>query len=345
MALIDLKNSSVNIYRFHSFRSGGNKMNKPFDLVCVGVAIVDSIIRGFDPEPVSAGGFRAESASLRVGGDAVNQAIAAARLGMRTRIVCALGQDDAGELIAGALRRGGVDTGLVQYRDVPTPATTMFVRPDGSRKSITVDSRKLDFHPERDPSYLHGAGALLLGSLFRAPFDDPAAILTLLRAAKAEGVPVYADTKLPNFRALSLDDLAGALPLIDCITPNEAEAAHYTGKSAPEEMAEAFLRYGVGSVILKLGERGCYYRDADTELRLPAFPVPAVDACGAGDNFLAGFAAERLRGASIEDALRFANACGAICTTGIGASSALQSRDQVLDFLAAHPTEGIIQKL
>ena len=320
-------------------------MSNAFDIVCAGVAIVDSIIRGFDPEPVSAGGFRAESASLRVGGDAVNQAIAAARLGMRTRIVCALGQDDAGELIAGALRRGGVDTGLVQYKDAPTPVTTMFVRPDGSRRSITVDSRKLDFHPERDPSFLHGAGALLLGSLFRAPFDDPAAILTLLRAAKSEGVPVYADTKLPNFRALSLDDLAEALPLIDCITPNDAEAAHYTGESAPEAMAEAFLRYGVGSVLLKLGERGCYYRDAGRSLRLDAFPVPAVDACGAGDNFLAGFAAERLRGASIEDALRFANACGAICTTAVGASAALQSRDQVLAFLAAHPTEGIIQKL
>jgi sugar/nucleoside kinase (ribokinase family) len=320
-------------------------MNKTFDVVCVGVAIVDSIIRGFDPEPVSAGGFRAESASLRVGGDAVNQAIAAARLGMRTRIVCALGRDDAGELIAGALRRGGVDTSLVQYKDAPTPVTTMFVRPDGSRKSITVDSRKLDFHPERDPGFLHGAGALLLGSLFRAPFDDPAAILTLLRAARAEGVPVYADTKLPNFRALSLDDLAEALPLIDCITPNEAEAAHYTGESEPEAMAEAFLRRGMGSVLLKLGERGCYYRDADRALWLDAFPVPAVDACGAGDNFIAGFVAERLRGAGVEDALRFANACGAICTTAVGASAALQSRQQVLAFLAAHPTEGIIQKL
>ena len=321
-------------------------MTDRFDLVCVGVAIVDSIIRGFDPEPVSAGGFRAASASLRVGGDAVNQAVAAAALGMKTRIVCALGQDDAGELIASALRRGGVDTGLVQFKqDAATPVTTMFVRPDGSRRSITVDSRALGFHPERDPSFLRGAGALLLGSLFRAPFDDPAAILTLLRAAKAEGVPVYADTKLPNFRALTLDELAEALPLIDCVTPNEAEAAHYTGKSAPEDAAEVFLGYGVGSVLLKLGERGCYYRDADTELRLDAFSVPAVDACGAGDNFIAGFAAERLRGAGIEDALRFANACGAICTTAIGASAALQSRQQVLDFLAAHPTEGIIQKL
>ena len=310
------------------------------DVVCVGVAIVDSIIRGFDPEPVSAGGFRAASASLRVGGDAVNQAIAAATLGMKTRIVCALGRDDAGELIAGALRRSGVDTGLVQFKqDASTPVTTMFVRPDGSRKSITVDSRALGFHPERDPSFLRGAGALLLGSLFRAPFDDPAAILSLLRAAKAEGVPVYADTKLPNFRALTLDDLAEALPLIDCLTPNEAEAAHYTGRSTPEDAAEVFLGCGVGSVIVKLGERGCYYRDRTRALRLPAFSIPAVDATGAGDNFIAGFVSERLRGADVPAALRFANACGAICTTGVGASGALQSREQVLEFLAAHPAD------
>ena len=98
-------------------------------------------------------------------------------------------------------------------------------------------------------------------------------------------------------------------------------------------MAEAFLRCGVGSVILKLGDKGCYYRDAERELRLDAFPVPAVDACGAGDNFLAGFAAERLRGADIPAALRFANACGAICASAVGACAGLRDRAQVLDVL------------
>jgi sugar/nucleoside kinase (ribokinase family) len=40
-----------------------------------------------------------------------------------------------------------------------------------------------------------------------------------------------------------------------------------------------------------------------------------------------------LRGASHDEALRFANACGAICTTAVGAGTALQSREQVLQFL------------
>ena len=311
-----------------------------YDVICIGTALVDSIILGFDPNPISVSGYRASSASLHVGGEAVNVATAAAKLGCRAAILSSLGEDDAGELVAGELRRSGVDTGLlVRSRTHATPVTTMFVREDGTRKSITNGAHSYNFHPEQYCDCFSRTRAVVLGSLFRAPFDDPGVVVTLLRAAKAAGVTVYADTKLPNFRVLTLDDLSEALPLIDCITPNEAEAAHYTGESTPEAMAESFLRRGVGSVIVKLGDKGCYYRSADLELRLPAFPIPAVDATGAGDNFIAGFAAERLRGADVPAALRFANACGAICTTGVGASAALKSRAQVLEFLARHPVK------
>ena len=54
------------------------------DLVCIGMALVDSIIRGFDPEPVSASGYRAVSGDLSAGGEAVNEAVAAAKLGVKT---------------------------------------------------------------------------------------------------------------------------------------------------------------------------------------------------------------------------------------------------------------------
>ena len=54
-------------------------MGKSFDLICVGMALVDSLIRGFDPEPVSAAGYRAVSGTLSAGGEAVNEAVAAAK--------------------------------------------------------------------------------------------------------------------------------------------------------------------------------------------------------------------------------------------------------------------------
>jgi sugar/nucleoside kinase (ribokinase family) len=304
------------------------------DLICIGTALVDSIIRGFDPHPVSASGYRADSGSLNVGGEAVNEAIAAAKLGTKTGILCSLGEDAAGDMVMNSLLRAGVDgSRIIRSKEHPTPVTTMFVHGDGTRKSITNSAHRYNFHPEEYTDRFTDAQALILGSLFRAPFDDPEIIHTVLTSAKAAGQTVFADTKLPNFRFLSLDDLKDSLPLVDYITPNEDEARYYSGRDIPEEMADVFLSYGVRNVIIKLGGRGCLFKNEKESVFLPAFSIRAVDATGAGDNFVAGFASEILRGASHADALRFANACGAICTTAVGACTALQSREQVLRFL------------
>ena len=300
-----------------------------YDVICVGMALVDSIIRGFDPAQVSASGYVAESGSLNAGGEAVNEAVAAAKLGMRTGILCALGADGAGEIVLNELRQNGVDTGLVMKSEA-TPITTMFVNADGTRKSVTNKAHRFNFHPERDPSLFTDARAVILGSLFRAPFDDPEIIRAVVRAAKAANELVIADTKLPNFRFLTLEDISDSLPQIDYITPNEDEARHFTGKEEPEAMADAFLRFGVKNVIIKLGSKGCLLKNEKAMIRVPALPVHAVDATGAGDNLVAGFVSEILRGAGQEEALRFANACGALCTTAVGAGTALRNRGQVL---------------
>lgn len=309
-------------------------MSKKYDLICVGTALVDSIIKGFDPNPVSASGFRACSGSLNVGGEAVNESMAAAKLGVKTGILCALGEDAAGDMTVDAMERCGVDTGLIlRSCEHPTPVTTMFVNDDGSRKSITNEAHRYNFHPERHTDRFIDAKAVILGSLFRAPFDDPEIIHAVLSAAKDAGQIIFADTKLPNFRKLTLQDIKDALPMIDYITPNEDEARYYSGKDDPEAMADVFLDYGVKNVIVKLGGAGCLFKNANEKIRIPVYRIRAVDATGAGDNLVAGFASEILRGASHTEALRFANACGAICTTAVGAGTALKDRQQVLDFL------------
>ena len=220
-------------------------MEKNYDIICVGMALVDSIIKGFDPTPISASGYRAVSGSLNVGGEAVNEAIAAARLGMRTGILCALGQDAAGGMVEAALAGAGVNTSLiVRSSGHATPVTTMFVNDDGTRQSITNLSHRHNFHPEQYGERYTDTRALILGSLFRAPFDDP----------------------------------------------------------------EIILDRGIRNVIIKLGKNGCLFRNRSIRLRLPACEIDAVDATGAGDNFVAGFTSELLRGASPEEAIRFANA-------------------------------------
>ena len=293
------------------------------------------MIKGFDPNPVSATGFRAESGVLRVGGEAVNEAVAASKLGTRTAIICGLGQDEAGDIVLNTLKEAGVSTNyVIRSDDHETPVTTMFIAADGSRKSITSRAHRYNCHPEKYTHLFAGARGLILGSLFRSPFDDPEIIYQVISAAKAAGLTVFADTKLPNFRVLGLKDLADSLPLVDYITPNEDEARFYSEKDQPEEMADVFLGYGIKNVIIKLGSQGCLMKNASGIVRLPACHIVPVDATGAGDNFVAGFASEILRGTSPEKALAFANACGAICTTAFGAGTALKNRDQVLEFLS-----------
>ena len=309
-------------------------MNSKMDVLCIGMALVDSIIKGFNPEPVSASGFTAASGTLNVGGEAVNEAVAAAKLGARTGILCSLGQDPAGDMIVRDLEKNGVDTSLV-IRDPEhsTPVTTMFVNDDGTRKSITNQAHRYNFRPEKYLDEITNARAIILGSLFRAPFDDPTIIYNVLSSAKKAGILTVADTKLPNFVKLTLDDVKQALPYVDYITPNEDEAKYFTGEEEPEKMADVFLKYGVKNVIIKLGSKGCYFKNAETAIKLDAMKIDAVDATGAGDNFVAGLTTEILNGKSIEEALKFANACGAICTTAVGAGTALKNYDQVLKSL------------
>ena len=308
------------------------------DITFIGTALVDSIVRGLDPDPVSATGYRAETGLLSVGGEAVNGGIASARLGLDVRVLCSLARDAAGALVTAALKGAGVNVRNVpRPAGCPTPVSTLLVNRDGTRRSITNSAHRYNFHPEEHPDSFAGSRLLVLGSLFRAPFDDPAVVHGVVTSPSARDARVFADTKLPNFRRLTLEDLKDSLPRIDYIFPNEDEAAYCTGKTDPEAAADVFLSCGVKNVIVKLGARGCFFKNAAERYRLGAFSIDAVDATGAGDSFLAGFADALLSGAGHADALRFASACGAICTTALGATSALEDRDQVLTFLRSLP--------
>ena len=306
-----------------------------YDVVFIGTAILDSVIKGFDPEPVSVAGFRAESGSINAGGEGVNGSVAASKLGMKSALLCFLGKDQAGDLIEAELARFGVDTScIIRTDDHPTPITTIFVAEDGNRKSITNSAHSYNFHPEQYPDMFTDTKAVVIGSLFRAPFNDPEVVRAVVSEAHSRGIPVFADTKIPNFRRLTLDDIADSLPMIDYINPNEDEARFFTGEDKPEKMAEAFLAKGVKNVIIKLGGRGCFLMNNNEKIHLYAHKIDVVDATGAGDNFMAGFVSEIIRGSDVKDALAFANACGAICATAVGTGTALRDREQVLKLIS-----------
>ena len=74
-------------------------------------------------------------------------------------------------------------------------------------------------------------------------------------------------------------------------------------------------------VVGKLGAEGCVTCYRGNVIRVRALPIEVVDTTGAGDSFNAGFLHTWLRGDAMENCLRFASACGALSTRGLGGTA------------------------
>ena len=272
------------------------------DVICLGQAVIDCVTRNRVVNPERPGSSTADSIILRAGGDAVNESIALAGMGRCVLPVFAVGEDAAGELLLRSLEEKGIDTSRVVRMgpSFETPVANIFVEEDGSRSSVSSKAVMLPgFRPSAE---LIGGGRIVsFCSLFRAPLDDPELLAKLVYAAKAQGSVVCADTKLPLHKKYSLEEFREALAGIDYIFPNESEASFYSGRRDYEKMADVFLSYGVGSVVIKAGREGCFAKNADGFWHIPALPVRAVDTTGAGDYFAAGFISALLDGSSFRE--------------------------------------------
>ena len=271
------------------------------DVICAGQAVVDCITRGREEEPYRPHVYRAQSIRLRLGGDAVNEAIALSALGRKAGVVCAVGDDPAGLLLKQGLEQAGVDTSRITTAVKETPIAGIHVNADGSRYSVNAPATRLTGY-QIAPEALSRARIVSLASLFRPPLEDPEQGKMLIRGAKAQGSILCADTKLPLREGVTLDALSEVLPLVDYLFPNEGEAAYYTGAGDLPAMARVLRRYGVKNVIIKAGALGCYVSGDGVETMLPAVPVSqVVDTTGAGDTFVAGFLNVLLDGGNLLD--------------------------------------------
>ena len=304
------------------------------EVTCIGQALVDCITRGIRKEDAPKKIHRAESITLSIGGDAVNEATVLARLGHRVKLVCGLGQDLAGQLILDHVEKNGIDGSDIEISPKrATPVANLLVNEDGSRISCNDQAALLGDYAPAD-SAVKGTRIISLASLFRAPFDRSGHVIRLVKAAKENGCLVCADTKLPTFRQIRLEDIAEILPMIDYIFPNDAEAAWFTGCSDYDAMAAAFLDAGVRNVIIKAGSDGCYVYGDDEHFHMKALPVRAIDGTGAGDNFVAGFLSGLLRDFSLADCCHYGTVCAAACVQHAGAGGGVKSRAEA-DMLAA----------
>jgi ribokinase len=272
------------------------------------------------------------------GGKGANQACAAGKLGagaVDVRMVGRLGYDVFADHLRASLAAAGVDTSAVHgVRSQPTGIALIWVDRTG-QNSIIVASGANGALAAADVEAMRRTFRGASHALFQleTPLDTVAAALSL---AREEGVATILDPA--PAQPLSPELLAN----VDILTPNETEACMLAGRpgarvtlgDAPA-LAQRLTEMGARSVVLKLGERGCFYFDGAAGCHCPAFPVEACDATAAGDTFNAAMAVMLAEGRPIAEALRFACAAAAISVTRPGAQSSIPTRAETEQFLSA----------
>jgi ribokinase len=266
------------------------------------------------------------------GGKGANQAVAAARMGARVSLVGAVGQDVIGDFLIHGLQAGGVDASRIKRSsERATGCAFIMVFPNGNN-CITVDpAANLALTPadvERAREVIEHADAVM--SVLEVPTD---VVETAFGLARKAGKLTVLDAGPPRHCPLEV------LRLADVVSPNESELAHLTGEEVSGrvsacEAAEKLLARGVRTMVLKLGSDGSMLVTPRGAIHFPPHKVEVVDPTAAGDAFTAAFTVEYAAGAKIEDAIRLANAAGALAATKLGAQPSLPTRQEIEAFVA-----------
>ncbi|HEY3396279.1 MAG TPA: sugar kinase [Armatimonadota bacterium] len=287
------------------------------EVVCLGIIVVDVWARGVDRWPARGTLGLVDEIGMGLGGCAANAGITFARLGGEVVVMGAVGHDGFGDFALSTLREAGVEVSVARV-DAPTSATLITVHPDGERTFLHCTGADGRLTPELvDMDLVASAGLLHLAGVNLMPGFDGEPEAQVLRAAQARGVTTLVDTAWDD-TGRWMETLRPLLPHTDLLMSSIGEAQALTGEMEPPAIAQRLLDEGAGLVGVKLGPEGSYFRTADRELRLPAYPVHPVDGTGAGDAFVAGFSYGWLRGWDLEDIGRFANAVGGLATTALG---------------------------
>ncbi len=279
----------------------------------------------------------AESYAIALGGKGANQAVAAARLGAEVKLAGPIGADAFGQMARDRLARTGVDTGpMWQDPYHPTGIATIGVARDGENAITVVGGANMAIGAEdiaRLSPAFDAAKVLLLQ--LEAPLEAGLAAAAKMRAAG--GLSVLDPAPAP-----SAPFGGEAWSAVDVMTPNATETEALTGlrptdSSSAARAAAVLIERGLRIAIVKMGAGGVYWKAPEGEGHIPALPVTAIDTVAAGDCFNGGLGFALARGDSLPDALRIANACGALATTRRGASDAAPSLPEIEALLATEP--------
>lgn len=282
-------------------------------VLCAGHVNWDVTLR-VERLPAPDGEVRVLDRLQKGGGSAANVACGLVGLDAPAGLFASVGDDEAGRRAREELSSVGVDVGrlltvpdaatAVKYLVVDGRGEVMVLSSAGANEAFAVD----DLGPDglADVDHLHLTS------------QRPATAAALAKRAGAAGIPVSFD---PG-RRLEARDYSATFDRVDVLFLNQLEATSFVDDSGLDAVGDETV------LVLKLGEAGAEVRTPEGVVADEGFDIEPLDTTGAGDAFAAGFIASvhragGLRAADWREAIRTANACGAIAARTMGARTDL----------------------
>ena len=278
-----------------------------------------------------------------VGGCPTNVSVGTRRLGLRSALLTAVGDDQVGDFVTAFLDRERVETRFIPRKagrrtsaviltiQPPDKFPLTFYRDNCADRALTLDDVAQAPIGDSRVVFVTGTG------LSHEPARD--ATLGAAASARAANVPVVVDI---DYRPDQWDSAAAfsaqmrlLLRSATLAVGTEEELAAASGTSDVAAGAAALLESGIQALVLKRGARGATIVRPDAPpADVAAFPIEVLNVLGAGDAFASGLLYGYLQGWPLERAARMGNACGAIVVTRHGCANFMPTLDEVSAFLA-----------
>lgn len=254
------------------------------------------------------------------GGKGANQAVAAARLGARVRMVGRVGSDAHGEELIRGLVEDGVDvSGVTRDTRAPSGAALILVGSGGQNMIAVAPGANGRVGEHEVRALVEGLGS---GDVVVMQLEIPLpAVVSAAEQARLAGARVLLNA------APSTTPADRAIPESDVLVVNEAEAADLTGTPVRDlvaaERAALRLAASAAAVIVTMGGAGAVLCESGRSTRVAPMVVDAVDATAAGDAFVGAVAMGLAAGWSLRETVRVGSAAGAAAAGRLGARSSL----------------------
>ena len=299
---------------------------KTFDGVALGLNAVDHLIV-VPHYPEFNSKILYQSHRLAAGGQSATAMVTLARLGLRASYIGKVGSDEYGRFQISSLASEGVETAGVKVVEGAESQNAFIIidQATGERTIMWRRDQRLTISEEEVDER-----AVTAGRVLHIDGHDVAASIAAARFARKQRIPVVLD--IDNVYA----GVERLLPLVDFLISSSSFPERVTGE---RDLAAALKRLSeiTGSLLVAatLGSEGVLAFIHGQYVHSPAFKVECRDTTGAGDAFHGGFIYGLLKGFSVEETLRFANAVAALKCRALGARTSLPRLDEVTALLAS----------